>query len=69
MTSQSSRARQHIEERLEWMMEKSKDPELNPKWARTLKLMQIIVNTEKILEAWTDDEPYCPSRTAGHVSR
>ena len=68
MTSQSSKARQHIEEQLDRMIEKSKDPELDQKWARTNGLIRSIERAEKILEEWTDREPYCPTRTSGSTT-
>ena len=68
MTSQSSKARQHIEEQLDRMIEKSKDPELDQKWARTNGLIRSIERAEKILEEWTDSEPYCPTRTSGSTT-
>lgn len=62
MTGQSEKARQHIEDKLAWMIEKSQDPEMKPSWARTNGLLRSIDRAEKILEEWTDQEPYCPSR-------
>ena len=62
MTAQSATARQYIEDKLKWMIEKSKDPEMQPSWAKTKGLLRSIERTEKILEAWTVLEPYCPSR-------
>lgn len=62
MTSQSEKARQYIEDKLAWMIKKSQDPEMKPSWARTQGLMRSIDRAEKILEEWTDQEPFCPSR-------
>jgi len=68
MTRQSNKARQYIEDKLNWMIEKSKDPMLKPSWSKTKGLHRSIERAEKILEEWTDSEPYCPSRVSEFIT-
>jgi len=68
MTSQGDKAYDYIKHQYKWMQRKISDGTMKPSWAKTKGLEKSIKRTEKTLEEWIDQKPYCPTRDTPGVT-